>query len=134
MIDEEETGIDGVKLVLLTKREDERGYFYEAFRTSWFANRPWAQWNVSHSTGSVVRGLHFHKLQTDFWVVPEGKITVALVDLRPRFADPSGRQDDPPIRGRAQGLVYSARGFARISDRGVGNDYVLGGRRIYRQG
>ncbi len=83
MIDEEETGIDGVKLVLLTKREDERGYFYEAFRASWFANRPWAQWNVSHSTGSVVRGLHFHKLQTDFWVVPEGKITVALVDLRP---------------------------------------------------
>jgi dTDP-4-dehydrorhamnose 3,5-epimerase len=83
VIDEEVTGIDGVKLVLLTKREDERGYFYEAFRASWFSDRQrWAQWNVSHSSGSVVRGLHFHKWQTDFWIVPEGKITVALVDLR----------------------------------------------------
>lgn len=79
----QETGIDGTKLYPLKKFGDSRGYFYEAFRGSWFSDRQrWVQWNVSHSEGNVVRGLHFHKLQTDFWVVPAGKIQVALVDLR----------------------------------------------------
>jgi dTDP-4-dehydrorhamnose 3,5-epimerase len=79
-----ETGIDGARLLKLKKFGDPRGYFYEAFRASWFThNQKWVQWNVSHSEGAVVRGLHFHNLQTDFWLVPEGKIQVALVDLRP---------------------------------------------------
>jgi dTDP-4-dehydrorhamnose 3,5-epimerase len=79
-----ETGIDGAELIQFKKFGDERGFFYEAFRASWFTDRQkWVQWNISHSEGNVVRGLHFHKLQTDFWVVPEGKVLVALVDLRP---------------------------------------------------
>jgi dTDP-4-dehydrorhamnose 3,5-epimerase len=79
------TGIDGAKLTKLTLHEDERGSFFEAFRASWFVERQrWVQWNVSRSTGSVVRGLHFHKLQTDYWLVVAGKLQVALVDLRPK--------------------------------------------------
>src|ERR1700684_3881455 len=67
-------GIDGAKLTKLTVWEDERGSFFEAFRASWFAEQRqrWMQWNVSRSTGSVVRGLHFHKLQTDYWHVVAG--------------------------------------------------------------
>ena len=61
------------------------GSFLEAFRASWFVEKQrWVQWNVSRSTGSVVRGLHFHKLQTDYWMVVAGKLQVALVDLRPK--------------------------------------------------
>jgi dTDP-4-dehydrorhamnose 3,5-epimerase len=79
------TGIDGTKLTKLTIWEDERGAFWEAFRASWFADRQrWVQWNVSRSSGSVVRGLHFHKLQTDYWIAVAGKLQVALVDLRPK--------------------------------------------------
>ncbi|MGD0461554.1 MAG: dTDP-4-dehydrorhamnose 3,5-epimerase [Tepidisphaeraceae bacterium] len=79
------TGIDGAKLTKLTLWQDERGAFLEAFRASWFADRQrWVQWNVSRSSGSVVRGLHFHKLQTDYWIVLAGKLQVALVDLRPK--------------------------------------------------
>jgi dTDP-4-dehydrorhamnose 3,5-epimerase len=78
-----ETGIDGAKLLEPTLFSDERGSFYEAFRASLFNERQkWVQWNVSTSAAGVVRGLHFHKLQTDFWHVPTGKIMVALVDLR----------------------------------------------------
>ena len=79
-------GIDGAKLTKLMVREDERGWFIEAFRASWFAEQRqrWMQWNVSHSAGCVVRGLHFHKLQTDYWHVVAGKLEVALVDLRPK--------------------------------------------------
>ncbi|HEX4053045.1 MAG TPA: dTDP-4-dehydrorhamnose 3,5-epimerase [Tepidisphaeraceae bacterium] len=79
------TGIDGARLTKLTVWEDERGSFLEAFRASWFVEKQrWVQWNVSRSTGSVVRGLHFHKLQTDYWMVVAGKLQVALVDLRPK--------------------------------------------------
>jgi dTDP-4-dehydrorhamnose 3,5-epimerase len=79
-------GIDGAKLTKLTVWEDERGSFFEAFRASWFAEQRqrWMQWNVSRSTGSVVRGLHFHKLQTDYWHVVAGRVLVGLVDLRPK--------------------------------------------------
>ncbi len=78
------TGIDGAKLTKLTVWEDERGAFLEAFRASWFDRQRWVQWNVSRSTGAVVRGLHFHKSQTDYWIAVAGKLQVALVDLRPK--------------------------------------------------
>jgi dTDP-4-dehydrorhamnose 3,5-epimerase len=81
----EETGIEGAKLAKLTLWQDERGSFMEAFRASWFTERQrWVQWNVSRSSGDVVRGLHFHKLQTDYWIVVAGKLEAALVDLRPK--------------------------------------------------
>jgi dTDP-4-dehydrorhamnose 3,5-epimerase len=80
-----EIGIDGVKVTQPKVWGDGRGAFFEAFRASWFSDRQkWVQWNVSKSSGNVVRGLHFHKLQTDYWVVTEGKMEVALVDLRPQ--------------------------------------------------
>jgi dTDP-4-dehydrorhamnose 3,5-epimerase len=78
-----ETGIEGAVLTKPKVWGDSRGAFFEAFRASWFSERQrWQQWNVSRSSGCVVRGLHFHKLQTDYWHVVAGKITVGLVDLR----------------------------------------------------
>jgi dTDP-4-dehydrorhamnose 3,5-epimerase len=79
-----EVEIDGVKLFKPKVFGDGRGAFFEAFRASWInADRQrWVQWNISKSAGNVVRGLHFHKLQTDYWLVTSGKIQVALVDLR----------------------------------------------------
>jgi len=78
-------GIDGAKLLQPKVFGDGRGAFFEAFRASWFGERQrWVQWNISRSEGNVVRGLHFHKLQTDYWVVPQGKVMVALVDVRPQ--------------------------------------------------
>lgn len=79
-----ETAINGVKLFKPQVFGDGRGAFFEAFRASWLNNdrQRWVQWNISKSAGNVVRGLHFHKLQTDYWLVTDGKIQVALVDLR----------------------------------------------------
>jgi dTDP-4-dehydrorhamnose 3,5-epimerase len=77
------TEIEGVQIVKPKKFGDSRGYFYEGFRASWFpGDRKWVQWNISRSSVHVVRGLHFHKLQTDYWTVTDGLIRVALVDLR----------------------------------------------------
>ena len=38
--------------------------------------------NVSTSAAGVLRGLHCHRRQLDYWVVASGRAFVALVDLR----------------------------------------------------
>ena len=79
------TGIDGALIVQPTVHRDSRGFFFEIFRASWIKNpSPMVQWNVSRSTSGVVRGLHFHRYQSDYWHVIDGKLLVAFVDLRPK--------------------------------------------------
>lgn len=77
--------IDGVLRVTLTPFADERGRFVETFRREWFPDRSWdqVQTNRSDSKRNVLRGLHFHRRQIDFWVPAAGRIRVGLVDLRP---------------------------------------------------
>ena len=64
---------------------DERGRFMETFRKEWFPDRTWEilQSNRSHSVAGVLRGLHYHHHQVDYWQLMEGKMRVALADLRP---------------------------------------------------
>lgn len=70
-------------LVPLSPHADERGAFQETFRQSWFPGRPpMVQGNRSCSRAGVLRGLHFHRLQSDFWYVAQGSAFVVLVDLR----------------------------------------------------
>src|SRR5439155_743675 len=47
------------------------------------------QANLSFSRAGVLRGLHFHKKQLDHWVVIDGEVFVALVDLRSRVSRPA---------------------------------------------
>jgi dTDP-4-dehydrorhamnose 3,5-epimerase len=68
---------------------DERGSFMELWRSSWLrglANSgiriEMAQANLSRSDAGVLRGLHFHLRQADYWVALEGRAFVGLVDLR----------------------------------------------------
>jgi dTDP-4-dehydrorhamnose 3,5-epimerase len=82
-----ETGIAGALTFAPKVFSDGRGAFFEAFRASWLSPAtPQVQWNISSSAAGVVRGLHYHRLQTDYWFVPHGAIRVALVDLRPQSA------------------------------------------------
>ncbi len=76
--------IDGVKYVHLRGFGDERGRFMETFRREWFPERSWdmIQTNRSDSVAGVLRGLHYHFNQVDYWYVPRGRIQVGLADLR----------------------------------------------------
>ena len=47
------------------------------------------QANLSTSAAGVLRGLHLHRRQLDYWVVADGRAWVALVDARPML-DGSG--------------------------------------------
>jgi dTDP-4-dehydrorhamnose 3,5-epimerase len=65
--------------------KDDRGQFAETFRTEWFPQVSWAkiQTNRSDSAAGVLRGLHFHFHQVDYWLVTKGTLRVGMADLRP---------------------------------------------------
>lgn len=84
VINDFEEGIKGVRCVSPTLHRDGRGYFVETFRPEWFPEVNWQQiqQNTSFSIKDVLRGLHYHLRQVDYWRVFEGKILVGLYDLR----------------------------------------------------
>jgi dTDP-4-dehydrorhamnose 3,5-epimerase len=79
-----DVGIAGVFVVPLTAHPDSRGSFTEVFRQEWLpAGAPMMlQANLSLSRAGVLRGLHFHRRQADYWCVFAGKAFVGLYDLR----------------------------------------------------
>ena len=78
------TEIAGVKFAHLRAFGDERGRFMETFRKAWFPERSWeiVQANRSDSKAGVLRGLHYHFHQVDYWYCPFGIARVGLADLR----------------------------------------------------
>ena len=82
---EESSLIKDVQIVTLKPFGDERGQFMETFRKAWFPQRSWdiIQTNRSDSKTGVLRGLHYHFEQVDYWYVVNGKIRAGLVDIRP---------------------------------------------------
>jgi dTDP-4-dehydrorhamnose 3,5-epimerase len=88
--------LPGVRFGAVTRHADDRGAFRELWRASAFgALRPdetgspkgieprFVQANLSSSAAGVLRGLHYHRRQLDYWVVASGRAFVALVDVRP---------------------------------------------------
>lgn len=78
------TPIEGVLVVPLQLFSDERGRFMETFRREWFPQVSWdrMQSNRSESKAGVLRGLHYHFHQIDYWFCAAGHIRAGLVDLR----------------------------------------------------
>jgi dTDP-4-dehydrorhamnose 3,5-epimerase len=75
--------IAGVRLTPLEPHPDLRGSLTELYRRSrWVDGQGLVQANLSRSSPGVLRGLHFHRLQSDLWVPVEGRATVGLHDLR----------------------------------------------------
>ncbi len=93
--------LDGVRYGRLNLRADRRGSFAELWRESHFGPLPedmtgradshFVQANLSTSAPGVLRGLHYHRRQLDYWTVMSGRAFVALVDVRPVIADPNAR-------------------------------------------
>ncbi|HKG55744.1 MAG TPA: dTDP-4-dehydrorhamnose 3,5-epimerase [Candidatus Limnocylindrales bacterium] len=96
------SSLPGVRYGAVARHGDERGAFRELWRASSFAaieprdagaaagERPtFVQANLSTSAPGVLRGLHYHRRQLDYWTVASGRAFVALVDVRP-LIDGSG--------------------------------------------
>jgi dTDP-4-dehydrorhamnose 3,5-epimerase len=84
----------------VSRHVDRRGSFRELWRAGPFGpiepreagqggGDPvrFVQANLSTSEPGVLRGLHCHRHQLDYWVVASGRAFVALVDVRPVIAD-----------------------------------------------
>jgi dTDP-4-dehydrorhamnose 3,5-epimerase len=97
--------IEGVRIVPFRSFGDDRGYFFESYRRSWVPEaREMVQGNCSFSKKGVLRGLHYHRKQADFWAVPSGLVRAALYDLR----------TDSPTRGVAQTLELGGKAPAGL--------------------
>ncbi len=131
--------ISGVYTVPLKPYEDERGRFIETFRREWF---PWVNWerlqsNRSDSKPQVLRGLHYHFHQVDYWYVPSGRIRVGLADLRPQSPNYGATQILELSDEQPHGLFIPegvAHGFIALSACTliyVVNNYYDGGRDEY---
>jgi dTDP-4-dehydrorhamnose 3,5-epimerase len=75
--------LEGVRWGRLMRHVDDRGSFTELWRASGFPDSRFVQANRSISASGVLRGLHFHRRQLDYWIVSSGRAFVALVDVRP---------------------------------------------------
>lgn len=112
----------GVQIAKPRAFGDERGRFMETFRKEWFPQRSWdtIQTNCSESVGGVVRGLHYHFKQVDYWCIMHGRIRAALVDIRPNSPTFGATQTIDMDSDERTGLfipVGVAHGFATLSER-----------------
>lgn len=90
--------IPGLRFGAVVRHTDERGSFRELWRASEtgllspeltgasVGPGTFVQANVSESAPGVLRGLHLHRRQLDYWVVKAGRAFVAIVDVRPMLA------------------------------------------------
>ena len=101
------SAILGVRFGAVVRHADERGSFRELWRASGPGGEgqpasveprwPFVQANLSTSAAGVLRGLHLHQRQLDYWVVASGTAFVALVDVRLLL---EGRVEPPTIETR----------------------------------
>ena len=96
------SALAGVRYGAVARHADSRGAFRELWRASAFGRLDpaetgapegvepaFVQANLSSSAPGVLRGLHYHRRQLDYWTVASGRALVALVDVRP-LLDGSG--------------------------------------------
>jgi dTDP-4-dehydrorhamnose 3,5-epimerase len=82
----QETEIGGVLRRSVAPIADSRGSFMELWRASLTAGldeQPFVQSNLSRSREGVLRGMHFHRRQSDLWLLVDGRALAATTDLRP---------------------------------------------------
>jgi dTDP-4-dehydrorhamnose 3,5-epimerase len=90
--------LPGVRYGAIQRHADVRGAFRELWRDSAFpalgreetgappgSTPRFVQANLSTSAAGVLRGLHYHRRQLDYWTVASGRAFVALVDVRPQI-------------------------------------------------
>jgi dTDP-4-dehydrorhamnose 3,5-epimerase len=109
----EPAGLEGVLLVPLETHEDDRGSFVELFRESWIEGvPPMVQANLSRSRAGVLRGLHFHREQADFWVLLSGTQFVGLYDLRSGSPTAGRKLELRMVQGDGANGLYVPPGVA----------------------
>ena len=116
--------IAGVCVEVGTVFPDDRGFFSELFRlgaspiTHGLAQCPTLQVSAAVSYPGIIKALHYHFDQADYWAPVQGLFQVALCDLR----------EDSPTPGQVNTLYVGALKPWRIKiPPGVGHGYKIVG-------
>jgi dTDP-4-dehydrorhamnose 3,5-epimerase len=106
--------VDGVQVIPLSRREDERGWFMELMRVSELP-APVRQSNLAFSRKGVIRGLHYHERgQCDLFACVQGMVRVVVLDLESgeTFSEDIG--DENPVAVWIPGR--HAHGYEALTD------------------
>lgn len=106
--------IEGLQVLPLRKREDERGWFLELRRES-LLPAPTRQTNLSFSRRRVIRGLHYHlRGQNDLFACLQGMARVVVLDRQSGETFTEDVGDDNPVAIWIPGR--HAHGFEALTD------------------
>jgi dTDP-4-dehydrorhamnose 3,5-epimerase len=97
--------IEGVVVKPLKVIADERGYLMEMMRSDDPFFRKFGQSYVSVAYPGVVKGWHYHKIQTDHFVIVKGMMKVVLYDDR----------EGSPTRGEVNEFFLGERNPVLVS-------------------
>jgi len=110
-------GMPGAMLFSPQVHADSRGSFMEIFRQD-SLGVDFVQANHSHSAAGVLRGLHYHRRQSDAWYVISGEAQAMLADIRtpsdaPAVASVTLSAEHPQVLYIPPGVAH---GFLAITD------------------
>jgi dTDP-4-dehydrorhamnose 3,5-epimerase len=106
--------IEGLELLPLEYRRDERGWLLEVRRESRMPKRT-VQTNVSFSRQGVIRGLHYHERgQDDLFACLVGTARVVVLDRASGEVFTADIGEDNPLAVYVPG--YHAHGFEALTD------------------
>lgn len=112
--------IDGVRIQPYWFWADDRGHFLEVARMGHGLAAEFpagtTQFSAAMTFPAAIKAFHFHKHQTDLWVVVQGMFQVALVDLRP---------DSPTFGVKNTLYVGQMRPWQILIPPGVGHGYKV---------
>jgi dTDP-4-dehydrorhamnose 3,5-epimerase len=112
--------IEGVFVVSLEQMSDDRGRFVETYRREWIPGAAeMVQANRSDSRAGVLRGMHYHLFQADYWYVTKGRAVAGLYDFR-ESSPTAGNADIVELGDGAESGLYIppgvAHGFYALAD------------------
>ncbi len=107
--------LHGLKLIIPDIYPDERGFFYESYRESFYKQNGitthFIQDNHSYSKKNVIRGLHFDPQQAKLVRVGYGKTFNVMVDIR-RNSKTCGKWEGVYLDSNSHYQLYIPVGFA----------------------
>ena len=112
--------IAGIVVVEPDVHADPRGRFVETYRREWFADgAEMVQANRSEKSAGSLAGLHYHRLQTDYFYALRGRARFGLCDLRRGSATEGATLVIELTEDEDRGLLVPpgvAHGFLAVTD------------------
>ena len=115
--------IEGVKVRKLRFIPDERGHLMEILRSDWEEYEKFGQVYVTAAYPGVVKGWHYHRLQTDHFACVHGMAKVVLYDSRED--SPTYQQVDEFFIGDRNPCLIKIPPMVMHGFKGIGHNVTL---------